>query len=386
MTTLRKMTWAEVCARRLERHGLLEPVKPAKLAEQVGRMCGAHAQIITAAELAIGIRVADTTRSSVQDALGQDHSLIKTYGPRGTVHLLPADDLALWTGALNHAPHVRQTPQKSRLMTPEQVEQVIDGIGKILIDAELTIDELTDALAEQVGAWAGEPALDAFQGKWARWREATDVAANRGVLCFGANRGTKVTYTHPARYIKNFRPMDGARALREVVKRYLTAYGPALPQHFGQWFNSQKPWAAKLFESLGDELEPVEVDGAKMFIVAGDTDVPAKPPKGVRLLPYFDAYAVGAHPREKVFPGKAAERALAGGQSGNFPLLLIDGLAAGVWHQKRSGKKIDITVEPLKKLTAAQRRELDEQVERIGVFMGGTPRLTIGTVTVGAHA
>jgi hypothetical protein len=87
-----------------------------------------------------------------------------------------------------------------------------------------------------------------------------------------------------------------------------------------------------------------------------------------------------------LFPGRAAERALAGGQAGNYPVLLIDGTVAGVWHQRRSGRKIEITVEPLDRLTAVQRRELDDQVERIGEFFQGKPRLRIGAVTVGAHA
>jgi hypothetical protein len=67
-------------------------------------------------------------------------------------------------------------------------------------------------------------------------------------------------------------------------------------------------------------------------------------------------------------------------------VLLIDATVAGVWHQRRSGRKLDITVEPFDALTAAQRRELDDQVNRIGQFFGATPRLTIGTVTAGAHA
>ncbi len=121
-------------------------------------------------------------------------------------------------------------------------------------------------------------------------------------------------------------------------------------------------------------------------MAAGDTATPSAAPKRLRLLPYFDAYVVGCHPRDLLFPGRAAERALAGSQAGNFPVLLIDGIAAGVWHQRRSGQKIAITVEPLEELTAAQRRELDEQVERIGEILEGKPQLTIGTVTVGAHA
>jgi hypothetical protein len=67
-------------------------------------------------------------------------------------------------------------------------------------------------------------------------------------------------------------------------------------------------------------------------------------------------------------------------------VLLVNGMVAGVWHHRRSGQKIDITVEPFSPLTATQRRELDDQVTRIGEILQGNPRLTIGTVTVGAHA
>jgi hypothetical protein len=106
----------------------------------------------------------------------------------------------------------------------------------------------------------------------------------------------------------------------------------------------------------------------------------------VRLLPYFDAYAVGCFPRERLFPGVAATRALARGQAGNYPVLLVDGVVAGVWHQRRAGKAIEVTVEPFGRLSAAHGRALDEQVQRLGQLLEGAPRLTVGPVTAGAHA
>jgi DNA glycosylase AlkZ-like len=176
---------------------------------------------------------------------------------------------------------------------------------------------------------------------------------------------------------------EGSTSLGGVVKGYLHAYGPATPQQFAHWLAAPRQWSAALFDNLAGELEQVEVDGTLAWVAAGDTTAPPTPPRGVRLLPYFDAYAyvVGNQPRELLYPGLAAERAL-----GNFQVLLIDGVVAGVWQQRRSGRKLDITVEPLVPLTPAQRRELDEQVERVGAILEGTPRLTIGTVTVGSHA
>jgi winged helix DNA-binding protein len=95
---------------------------------------------------------------------------------------------------------------------------------------------------------------------------------------------------------------------------------------------------------------------------------------------------VGSHPRDLVYPGAAAERALARRQAGNYPVLLVDGVVAGVWHQKQAGRYVDVTVEPLVELSAARRRDLDAEIERIGAFAGRTPRLTIGPVAVGPHA
>jgi hypothetical protein len=212
------------------------------------------------------------------------------------------------------------------------------------------------------------------------------AAANRGVLCFGPNRNRKVTYTNPQRWLPGFRPAAGQTALAGLVRRYLHAYGPATPQQFAQWLAAPRRWATELFDSLSAELQQVELNGALAWQAAEDATMPSTMPQGLRLLPYFDAYVVGSHPRELLFPGRAAERALAGGQAGNFPVLLVDGTVAGVWHQRRSGRRIDITVEPLNPLTATQRRQLDDQVQRVGEILEGKPQLTIGPITVGPHA
>lgn len=121
------------------------------------------------------------------------------------------------------------------------------------------------------------------------------------------------------------------------------------------------------------------------------TDLSADGAHGIRLLPYFDPYVIGSHPREKLFPGAAFDRALARGQAGNFPVLLVDGIVAGVWHQKRVGRRngtarIAITVEPLVALTKRQLAGLEEQAQRIGEVLEGTAELAIGPVAVGPHA
>jgi len=383
---MRKMTWDGVWARRLARHWLLDAAQEAEPADVVADMCGAHAQVMSAAEISVALRIDGATRSDVRDALWRKHSLVKTFGPRGTVHLLAARDLAIWTGALSALPPSRNDLPEEALMTPDQTDTVVEAIATVLADKEMIVDEMDEAIVDIVGAWAGDEVVPAWYGTYPRWRPAIYTAANRGVLCYGPRRKRKVTYTSPQRWLPGFQPAEEDKALRDLVVRYLHAYGPATPQQFARWLAAPITWATEVFESMAGQLEQVDVEGAVAWIDAGDHEEPATATEGMRLLPYFDAFVVGSQPREMLFPGKAAERALANGQAGNYPTLLIDGVVAGVWHLRRSGRTLHVRVEPLEPLNAAQQRALEEQVARIGEILEGKPKLTMGTIDVGPHA
>ena len=63
-------------------------------------------------------------------------------------------------------------------------------------------------------------------------------------------------------------PVAGRTAVAWLLKSYLYAYGPATPQHFAQWLGAPRGWAAKLFDTLAGELEPVELSGTQAWVVA----------------------------------------------------------------------------------------------------------------------
>ena len=384
MSDVPRFSWSEVCARRLARHGLSAPVEGVRPVDVVAAMAGTHAQVMSAAELTIGLRAAGTTRLDVREALWSERSVIKTFGPRGTVHLLPAEELPLWTAALSSVPVSANAASADVRMTSEQTEEVVAAITKVLDGAELTIDELSEAVIEATGPWAGDLVMPAFQGMWPRWRQALHLAGIRGALCFGPNRGRKVTYTSPQRWLPGFRPAETQTALAHVVKRYLHAYGPSTPQRFAHWLSAPTRWAVDVFGSLHDELQRVEVEGAPAWVTRDDLEVPSTPPQGVRLLPYFDGYAyrVGNQPPELLYPGDAGERVL----RGNFQALLVDGVVAGLWHHRRSGRRLRLTVESLIPLSPARLDDLGHQAERVAAVLEAEPDLVLGPVTVGGHA
>ncbi|WBQ08068.1 winged helix DNA-binding domain-containing protein [Kribbella sp. CA-293567] len=381
---MKSVSWQAVVARRMTRHHLNVPATGTPT-DVVRGMAGAHAQVLSAAEISVALRLEGGTREHVQQALWGDRSLVKTFGPRGTVHLLPTDELASWVAALSALPGPVSSASPAMRMTPEQTAQVIAAVGDALAEDDLTVDELSDEVIGRTGSWAGDLVMPAFQGYWPRWRQAISAAANAGVLCYGPNRGRNTTYTNPHRFAP-FEAVSSESALSDLVRRFLWSYGPATSQHFAKWLSVSPTATAKLFTRLADELEKVLVDDRPAWLLRGDTEFTADRARGVRLLPYFDAYGVGSHPRELLFPGKAWDRALARGQAGNYPLLLVDGIVAGVWHQRRSGRKLRLTVETLGDLRPRQLEQLDAEAERLGEISNAQPQLTLGEVSVGPHA
>ncbi|MDX6742254.1 winged helix DNA-binding domain-containing protein [Actinocorallia sp. A-T 12471] len=378
------LSWSEVRARRLERHGLARPLPGAGPADVVGAVASVHAQVMSAAEVGVMTRTETGTRQDVRDALWKDRTLVKTYGLRGTVHLVPARDLGLWVGALSAMPPVGLVQDPAVRLAPGQIEDVLGAAAEALTDAELTVEELTEEIVSRTGAWAGDLVMEAFQGKWPRWRQVMHLAGMRGALCFAPNKGRKVAFTHPSRWLPGFAPAAPEVAVPWLLRSYLHAYGPSTPQRFAHWLNAPVTWAKDAFAAHRDELQAVEVEGRTEWVAAGDVAAPETPPTGVRLLPYFDGYAyrVGNQPPALLYPGVAAERAL----RGNFQVLLVDGEVGGLWHQRRSGRKVAVTVEAFGPLTPGQHDDLVRQVDRLGEILEAVPTLTLGEVTVGGHA
>jgi Winged helix DNA-binding domain len=375
--------WAQVRGRRLARHGLAWPFDEGGMARVATALAGVHAQVATSAELAIGLRVTGVTRSAVRAAIWPDRELIRAHGPRGTVHLLAARDFGMWTAALAPAAGVRTGFAPGVQLTASQADEVVAAIGDALVGADLTIDELDAEVVRRAGAWAGERVMPAFQDLWPRWRQALSLAGMRGVLTFGPGRGRKVTYTGPPAAAVPGPAVADAAAW--IVGAYLHSYGPSTPERFANWLGGVTAReASSMFASA--DLEEVSIEGGPAWTEAGDAEPPDRDAAVgcVRLLPYFDGYAyrVGILAPELLYPGTAGTRLFPYA----YQTLLVDGVVAGIWHQRRSGTRVTITVEPFGELSAVQREAVAEQAARVAAVQEAKAQLVFGKVTSGPHA
>lgn len=388
---MRTLTWEQVWARRLAKSGLLVPAPREGIVDAVRAVCGIHAQVMPAAELSAGIRIAGITRQDVRDALWRDRTLVKAHGPRGTVHLFPADELPLWTAALRANPTPSETRRLAHMgLAPDQMEAVIAAIGDALDGRCLTRDALGAEVARRAGSWATEPVSPAFGGHWPRWLMALGHASHAGLLCFGPNEGANVTFVRPDQWLGGWKAMDGAAARREVLRRYLATYGPATHHDFARWFGMAPGAAGALFRelALAGELELIDVEDHRAWLLAGEGESAASPRPArdlVRLLPHFDCYLIGCHPRDRLVPAGPPRRVLTRGSIGNVPAVVIGGIVAGLWQHKRSGRRLAVRVEVFQPLSDRQHQELEAAAARIGEIAEAKSSLTLGPVEAHPH-
>jgi hypothetical protein len=156
-------------------------------------LCGLHAQVLSSAALTLWARLEDFDRYAVKRALWDDHTLVKTWAMRGTLHLLPANDLRLWHAALRTSHRYRKAVFWRRFgLTLEELDRLTEAIGTALDGCLMTREEL----AERVGRLTGSVKLGAKLA-YGSWGTILKPAAFTGVLCFGPNVGLRVRFTRP---------------------------------------------------------------------------------------------------------------------------------------------------------------------------------------------
>jgi hypothetical protein len=380
----RASTWPDVWRRRLAAHFLDQPAPATRLTDVVGAVCGIHAQVAASAELSLGLRVDGIRPADVRAALWTDRSLVKTYGLRGTLHIFPSHELPMWLAALRaKVPPRPPNPVDGDGLPPERMDDVLHAIGDALDGQQLTRAELATELARRLGAWISEPTHPAFGGQMPRWQVALHPAALAGILGFGPNRGARVTYVRLDQWIGELPAQDGQAALQEVTRRFVRAYGPTTHVELARWLYTPPAAARALLSSLGDELEEVEVDGWRAVTLRGSSP-PVDAGRTVHLLPRFDCYIVGCHPRRQLIPA-AAPAPLQRGTAAPFQVLLVDGAVAGLWEQQRRGNQLAVRVAPFNPLSTAQYEQLEQQAHRMADFHGVQPVLELGHVEPRGH-
>jgi hypothetical protein len=363
-----ELTWTQVHAFRLARHHLVRRAPKKDLARVVGDIGGVQAQVMTAAELQVGVRV-DCTVDDVRAALWKNKRLAKTWLMRGTLHLVPAADLPLFTAAMS-ARWMR--PNNAWLkwteLTESELMTLLEVIGHALVDGPMTREELITAVGNAPSRIGTERVQAILRSGWGT---ILKPVARSGLLCFGPSRGQSVTFVRPESWLDSWRVLDPDTALIEVVRRYLKAYGPATKEDFARWWGHWAGVGKAAWTGLAGELAPVSIEGRRAFILAADLRQIAgvENDSAVHLLPGFDPYLMGHSSRDHLFDAEHRWKVsrIAGWIS---PVVLIGGRVVATWSHEVAKKTLRISVEPFRRLPPKTKPSIQARAYELAATLG----------------
>jgi hypothetical protein len=357
------LTWPQVHAFRLQRHHLATRAPARGLVRVAGDIAGAQAQLMSAAELQLGVR-SKCGVEDVRNALWKDKTLVKTWLMRGTLHLIPSADLPLYTAAMRSR---RVWPNDTWLkwvqLTEPELLSLIATIGDAL-EQPLTREELI----ARVGRTSSDHVRTVLKSGWSTLLKPV---ARAGRLCFGPSRGQSVTFVRPDVWLPSWQDLDPDQSLLEVVRRYLRAYGPATKDDFSCWWGARSSVGKAAWAGLTSELVPVSIEGRRADALEADLQNLTAEPHGstVRLLPSFDPYLMGYNNRDHLFD--PAYRARVSRTAGWISaVVLVDGRVSGTWSHTVARQTLRIEVDPFTKLPAKIRPEIRARADEVAATLG----------------
>jgi hypothetical protein len=350
---------------RLERHHLKQPAPAGALVDVARRLCGLHAQVMSSADLQLRARVQDHAPDELARALWEDRTLVKTWLMRGTLHIVPAEDLDVFTGALDNRGEYAGAWLRAFGVSPQQMEALVDAIAQSLDGDCLTREELIARVEPRVGRTVTKRLRSG-------WGEFLKPAARRGVLCFGPSRGQNVTFVRPDQWVGTSHTLGRDEARAELLRRFLRAYAPATHADFGHWLGSQRTTSGS-WKALADELVEVE---PKRFALAEDSRALRAHPSGVRMLPGFDPYVL--FPRsDRPVPEQHLARVYR--TQGWISATVVErGRAIAVWTTEKRGSKLALIVEPFEPLPERTRAAIEREARSVARHVGGDLELAWG--------
>lgn len=333
----------------------------------------------------VGIRLRDVTRQNVRDALWRDRTLVKTVGLRGTLHLFGADEVPYWMAANR----LRSAAEERRLeragFKRAELEAVVRAIADIVGPTPITRVELEREIESRVGGWS-TATNQGWMGTYRNWPMALGRAAALGLVCYGPGDGGRSTYVSVADWAR-WREVEPEEGGRFALRRFLFAYGPSTVPEFARWFSIAPPLARQLFAALTDELAEVSVEGESRYALAAD-DWSGSPDasRAVQLLPHFDVFVVGSHPRDRLIEPGSPLTKLVPGTAAPFAVVLRGGRVAGVWERRPKGKRLMVRVDAYWPLQRKDRMAIEQQASRVAQILERECEVELGPVALRPHA
>jgi hypothetical protein len=368
---------AERQARLARRHHLAG--RHSDVVTVAGDLVGLHSSDPAAVYLSAWARVDGFEYDHLADALYDARSLARLLVMRRTMFVVPVDlggvMTAACTQALAPAERRRLTAMVAEQLVPEDTERWLSDVEQRVL---ASLDERGEAVATEITRDVPELALKLQFGAGKKWGGAMGLStrvlfllATEGRVVRARPRGSWLssqyrwarTATWFGRDLPTLEPAD---ARRELVSRWLAAFGPGTRADIKWWTG----WTLAQVDRALSEIGAVEIDldgGGVGYVVADDLG-PVAPADGwVALLPGLDPTVMGWKERGWYLGDHAAELFDTNGNAG--PTVWLDGRVVGGWAQ---GPDAPLRIGLLEDVGSDGQARIEAEAGRLEAWLAGT--------------
>ena len=315
------------------------------LTDAVRSVLALQAQEPAAPYLALWNRI-DGFDATELDRAFADGAIVKASLFRFTLHAVSVDDVAWARAAMQSRAHDAgyYDVLADIGLTPERTQELRERLATAMVEP-YSNDDIGQALSELV------PEADDPARLWSALRvvSAFRNAPTTDPWSFGGR---------PAYLPCTVAADDEPAATAELIRRYLTAFGPATIADLSQFTILKRTALREVIESMADIVAVAGPDGAQLFDVhGGDPELDAEPATlPPRLLGMWDSVLLAYADRSRVIPDEHRTHVIR--RNGDvLPTVLVEGRVRGAWRASTDA----IEIRPFEPLDDATLGALDDE-------------------------
>jgi hypothetical protein len=315
--------------------------------EQMG---GIQTQYAPAGYIGLWSRMRDFERPMLTRAL-EGRIAVQATLMRSTIHTVSASDY--WPMEIGVRRIRREWFENVGRREVEKLdtERVADAVRAELSDGPLPMKDLTERLVAR-----GLPAIAA---RWAgMWVDLVRVPPS-GTW----ERRRADQYGLADQWLPPRPDLTEAEGMALLIRRYLGGFGPAPLKDIASWMGVAVAQMRDV--AAGLELRQLRDEGGRALLDLPDAPLPdPEAPAPARFLAVWDA-ALLVHARRTLILPEAYRPLIFNTKTPHsHNTFLLGGQVAGTWRFEKG--RIDLS--PLRELTPAERRELEDEAHRLAIF------------------
>jgi hypothetical protein len=346
--TLRELNRATLARQMLLERATL-PVPAA-----VERLVGLQAQLALPPYVGLWTRLRDFQRADLARLI-EDRIIVKATLMRATLHLFTAEDYVRFRTALKPVLVGAATAIAKQRREDFDLNKVLTAARRYIGEKPRTFAEISEMVAELM------PGSDVAAMRYAIRTHLTLVQTP---VTGGWSYSHKPEFTLAESWIG--RPISSEDNLRELVFRYLAAFGPASVTDMQTWLGLK---LKDTFAEMKPELQIYRAEGRRELFDLPDVSLPAgDAPAPVRFLPEFDNLLLSHSNRTRIIADEYRPKVYLPGLR-VAATFLVDGFVQGAWKIEKTKNAAALVIEPFGKLTRRDRAALLEEGERLVRFV-----------------